>query len=215
MPGRRGTPVSSLFTYRKSKRFKGSRAICKFCFEEVADNGTRKEKHIEKCSNCSKDIKKKYLKAKFEKNGSTETAVVLEKLSPAMSKKPLPTNVQGAGANAILSTSACCDSPSMIHIIDSDDSEKNDMQNSPSLAANIAPIFKPGFKDHTDLSSKYKPTTPTTELEDQPSTSATPKQRKRQTKLKVDKMSSEENVSVDFLNNQTLLKLSIILRLNG
>ena len=66
MPGRKVTTVYNLFITRKSTSFKGTRAVCKFCFTEVSENGSRKE-HIQKCQKCTDDIKSAYLKNKMVK----------------------------------------------------------------------------------------------------------------------------------------------------
>ena len=61
MPGRKETAVHSLFDVRESEIYKGKRAFCKFCFNDVANNGTRKEQHILNCMQCTDDIKRKFL----------------------------------------------------------------------------------------------------------------------------------------------------------
>lgn len=61
MPGRKQTPVHTLFTIVGSDNYKGKRAVCKFCFNEVSNNGTRKEKHILECMQCTDDIKLQFL----------------------------------------------------------------------------------------------------------------------------------------------------------
>lgn len=63
MPGRKVTPVHSLFTVTQREGMKVKRAKCKFCFEEVSDNGTRKLAHIQQCLKCPDDVKFKYLSA--------------------------------------------------------------------------------------------------------------------------------------------------------
>ena len=61
MPGRKETAVHSLFDVRESEIYKGKRAFCKFCFNDVADNGTRKTQHILNCMHCTEEIKRKFL----------------------------------------------------------------------------------------------------------------------------------------------------------
>lgn len=61
MPGRKETAVHSLFDVRESEVYKGKRAFCKFCFNDVANNGTRKTQHILNCMHCSEEIKRKFL----------------------------------------------------------------------------------------------------------------------------------------------------------
>ncbi|KAB7501493.1 hypothetical protein Anas_13287 [Armadillidium nasatum] len=61
MAGRKQTPVYSLFSIKENQSYKGKRALCRLCFTEVANNGSRKEQHILNCKKCSDDIKMKYL----------------------------------------------------------------------------------------------------------------------------------------------------------
>lgn len=61
MPGRKETPVHSLFNVIESETYKGKRAVCLFCSTEVSNNGTRKKQHILYCLKCGDDIKIRFL----------------------------------------------------------------------------------------------------------------------------------------------------------
>ena len=43
MTERKQTPVHSLFSIKENHSYKGKRALCRLCFTEVANNGSRKE----------------------------------------------------------------------------------------------------------------------------------------------------------------------------
>ena len=49
MPGGKHHPAEKLLTISTQEGMKGKRAKCKFCFTEVAYNGTRMDVHMNKC----------------------------------------------------------------------------------------------------------------------------------------------------------------------
>ncbi|KAB7497190.1 hypothetical protein Anas_08899 [Armadillidium nasatum] len=73
MAGRKQTPVYSLFSIKENQSYKGKRALCRLCFTEVANNGSRKEQHILNCKKCSDDIKMKYLGNQKESKSTTKS----------------------------------------------------------------------------------------------------------------------------------------------
>lgn len=73
MPGRKKTPVASLF-----KDITGSGKVakvkCLFCAMIVAKNGTRMMNHIRDCTKCDEMVKFKYLKPDFSKQNQSAGA---------------------------------------------------------------------------------------------------------------------------------------------
>lgn len=60
MPGRKKTPVATLF-HPVGKTGKMLKVRCNFCSLEMSMNGTRMAKHIAACKKCDEQIKAKYL----------------------------------------------------------------------------------------------------------------------------------------------------------
>ncbi|KAB7503277.1 hypothetical protein Anas_05970 [Armadillidium nasatum] len=83
MAGRKQTPVYSSFSIKENQSYKGKRALCRLCFTEVANNGSRKEQHILNCKKCSDDIKMKYLGNQKEKVENTSIVTPLFKKEEA------------------------------------------------------------------------------------------------------------------------------------
>ena len=191
MPGRKVTPVYNLFITRKSTSFKGTRAVCKFCFTEVSDNGSRKEEHIQKCQKCTDDIKSAYLKNK------------MVKLNPKTKrKKKLAATQQKSTGNSNESNCEVRNVTGIITLSDSEQSEKNEVCLEPTSTSGVAPIFQVRCSS-SYAKKKISDCSQSTLLSNQPAEKLQPLKKqshKRQTPLIVDQMSPEQNVRTVLCN---------------
>ena len=55
------TPTHISFRIIKKPGTKIERVECKYCYSDVANNGTKKENHLKQCIKCPNEIKTKYL----------------------------------------------------------------------------------------------------------------------------------------------------------
>jgi len=203
MPGRKVSPVSKLFSYQKSNSFKGNRAICKFCFTEVADNGTRKEKHISECTKCTDEIKKKYLGNKLQKisaNTSRTKKIKTSQSQLSIANAGRTTDISGPSTST---TAPALQSDTRLVDSDKSDAEDDDdiqMLSSRSIPS-IAPIFAPNESQNKECGqqsshSKLSNVSAAKPKQQLLPTAITRRPRSQQSKLEVDTMSQEQNVSV-------------------
>ena len=219
MPGRKETPVQHLFKYVDSTTFKGKRAVCKFCFTEVANNGTRKEKHILDCMNCTDDIKMKHLGNKINKIKSRKRKGDIEAKRPQQSVIDIVTLTDSDQSQDSQHHEEFPDTAD-IHekeiqqheLHDPSDQEKGNSTKAASsktgadsfLSAtgtessaktNLAPIFFPGLKVTAARSTQSSSKSSITTTPRQPREQLSSKLQRSQANLCVDRMSSEQNVS--------------------
>jgi len=181
MPGRKETPVHSLFIYTKNSSFKGTRAICKYCQTEVADNGTRKEHHIKNCQKCTDDIKLTYLGSKMEKIEAKQNKTIFTETSQRTAEQNQNISINPSDAGAI-------------SIMDSEESD-NEIIPGHSTTAKIAPIFQKSSSRQSSLDTESN--NDAAECSNAAQKQVSVKLRKeKQARLQVDTMSPEQNVSL-------------------